>query len=35
MHGDAFVMWDVDAMNKRTKDCIAQRRTCDNNGYQK
>jgi hypothetical protein len=33
MHGDAFLMWDSDAMNKRTKDCIAQRRTCDNNGY--
>jgi hypothetical protein len=35
MHGDAFVMWDVDTMNKRTKDCVAQRRTCDNYGYQK
>jgi hypothetical protein len=35
MHGDAFVMWDVDTMNKRTKDCILQRRTCDDNGYQK
>jgi hypothetical protein len=33
MHGDAFVMWDRDAMNKRTKDCILQRRTCDNDGY--
>ncbi|MET0424811.1 MAG: DUF1996 domain-containing protein [Actinoplanes sp.] len=33
MHGDAFVMWDVDAMNKRTKDCIQQRKTCDNYGY--
>jgi hypothetical protein len=35
MHGDAFVMWDLDTMNKRTKDCILQRRTCDDNGYQK
>ncbi len=35
MHGDAFVMWDSDAMNMRTKDCIRQRRTCDNNGYYK
>jgi hypothetical protein len=33
MHGDAFVAWDPAAMNKRTKDCILQRRTCDNNGY--
>ncbi|GAA0489532.1 hypothetical protein Ade02nite_73820 [Paractinoplanes deccanensis] len=33
MHGDAFVMWDEDAMNKRTKNCILQRRTCDNYGY--
>ncbi|MEU8814865.1 DUF1996 domain-containing protein [Actinoplanes sp. NPDC048796] len=33
MHGDAFVMWDQDAMNKRTKNCILQRRTCDNFGY--
>ena len=23
MHGDAFVMWDVDTMNKRTKNCVA------------
>ncbi|GIF69240.1 hypothetical protein Ais01nite_72750 [Asanoa ishikariensis] len=35
MHGDAFVMWDVATMNKRTKNCVFQRRTCDNNGYQK
>lgn len=35
MHGDAFVVWDVDIMNKRTKNCVQQRRTCDNNGYQK
>jgi Domain of unknown function (DUF1996) len=35
MHGDAFVMWDVNTMNKRTKDCILQRRTCDDNGYEK
>jgi Domain of unknown function (DUF1996) len=35
MHGDAFVMWDVDTMNKRTKDCILQRRTCDDNEYRK
>ncbi|GAA3233585.1 DUF1996 domain-containing protein [Dactylosporangium siamense] len=35
MHGDAFVMWDVTTMNKRTKNCVLQRRTCDNNGYQK
>ncbi|WP_344506824.1 DUF1996 domain-containing protein [Dactylosporangium maewongense] len=34
MHGDAFVMWDAATMNKRTKNCILQRRTCDNNGYQ-
>ncbi|WP_213004909.1 DUF1996 domain-containing protein [Paractinoplanes toevensis] len=33
MHGDAFLVWDTDAMNKRTKDCVVQRRTCDNNGY--
>ncbi|MEU4240923.1 DUF1996 domain-containing protein [Actinoplanes sp. NPDC026619] len=33
MHGDAFLMWDSDAMNKRTKDCVLQRRTCDDNGY--
>jgi hypothetical protein len=33
MHGDAFVMWDVDAMNQRVRNCIAQRRTCNNNGY--
>ncbi|GAA2554056.1 DUF1996 domain-containing protein [Winogradskya consettensis] len=33
MHGDAFVMWDVDAMNQRTKNCIVQRRTCNNDGY--
>ncbi|OKI54673.1 hypothetical protein A6A27_31665 [Micromonospora sp. CB01531] len=35
MHGDAFVMWDADTMNKRTKNCILQRRTCDNYGYQR
>jgi hypothetical protein len=35
MHGDAFVMWDADAMNKRTKNCILQRKTCDNYGYYK
>ncbi|WP_432840185.1 DUF1996 domain-containing protein [Dactylosporangium sp. CA-092794] len=34
MHGDAFVMWDVTTMNKRTKNCILQRRTCDDFGYQ-
>jgi len=33
MHGDAFVVWDVAAMNKRTKDCVLQRKTCDNYGY--
>ncbi|MFD0517494.1 DUF1996 domain-containing protein [Paractinoplanes durhamensis] len=33
MHGDAFLMWDADAMNKRTKDCVLQRRTCGNDGY--
>ncbi|WP_249997467.1 DUF1996 domain-containing protein [Actinoplanes sp. M2I2] len=33
MHGDAFVMWDPAFMNKQTKNCILQRRTCDNNGY--
>ncbi|MFG1868621.1 DUF1996 domain-containing protein [Micromonospora arborensis] len=35
MHGDAFVMWDVNTMNKRTKNCVLGRRTCDNYGYQK
>jgi hypothetical protein len=35
MHGDAFVVWDVKAMNKRTKECVQQRRTCDNYGYYK
>ncbi|MEV0131090.1 DUF1996 domain-containing protein [Dactylosporangium sp. NPDC050688] len=35
MHGDAFVMWDVTTMNKRTRNCVQQRRTCDNYGYQK
>ena len=35
MHGDAFLMWDAATMNKRTKDCVAQRRTCDNYGYLK
>jgi hypothetical protein len=34
MHGDAFVTWDVNTMNKRTKNCILQRRTCDDYGYQ-
>jgi hypothetical protein len=29
------VVWDVATMNKRTKNCVLQRRTCDNNGYQK
>jgi hypothetical protein len=33
MHGDAFVMWDVPAMNQRVRNCIAQRRTCNNDGY--
>ncbi|WP_433790028.1 DUF1996 domain-containing protein [Actinoplanes sp. CA-252034] len=33
MHGDAFVMWDVDAVNQRVRNCIAQRRTCNNDGY--
>ena len=33
MHGDAFVMWDVAAMNQRVRNCIAQRRTCNNDGY--
>ncbi|MFI7604409.1 DUF1996 domain-containing protein [Micromonospora sp. NPDC049366] len=33
MHGDAFVMWDVRTMNKQTKNCILQRKTCDNDGY--
>jgi hypothetical protein len=26
-------MWDVKAMNQRTKNCIVQRRTCNNDGY--
>lgn len=34
MHGDAFVMWDIATMNRMTKECILQRRTCDNHGYQ-
>jgi hypothetical protein len=33
MHGDAFLMWDADAMNQRVRNCIAQRRTCNNTGY--
>ncbi|GAA4608249.1 DUF1996 domain-containing protein [Actinoplanes octamycinicus] len=33
MHGDAFLMWDAGAMNQRVRNCIAQRRTCDNDGY--
>jgi hypothetical protein len=33
MHGDAFVTWDVKAMNQRTKNCIVQRRTCNNTGF--
>jgi hypothetical protein len=35
MHGDAFISWDATTMNKRTKDCVLQRRTCDNYGYLK
>jgi hypothetical protein len=33
MHGDAFLTWNVAAMNQRTKNCIVQRRTCNNDGY--
>ncbi|KUL34228.1 DUF1996 domain-containing protein [Actinoplanes awajinensis] len=33
MHGDAFLMWDAAAMNQRVRNCIAQRRTCNNTGY--
>ncbi|WP_433832991.1 DUF1996 domain-containing protein [Actinoplanes sp. CA-015351] len=33
MHGDAFLMWSSEAMNQRVKNCIAQRRTCNNDGY--
>ncbi len=33
MHGDAFLMWDASAMNQRVRNCIAQRRTCNNDGY--
>jgi hypothetical protein len=33
MHGDAFLMWDVDELNQRVRNCIAQRRTCGNDGY--
>ncbi|MEV6349538.1 DUF1996 domain-containing protein [Actinoplanes sp. NPDC051851] len=33
MHGDAFLMWEPDAMNQRVRNCIAQRRTCNNTGY--
>jgi hypothetical protein len=29
------VVWDVNGMNKRTKDCVLQRKTCDNYGYYK
>ena len=35
MHGDAFLMWNTDAMNKRTKDCVQQRKQCDNDSYEK
>ncbi|MEV6305562.1 DUF1996 domain-containing protein [Actinoplanes sp. NPDC051861] len=35
MHGDAFLMWDTGAMNQRVRNCIAQRRTCGNDGYDK
>lgn len=35
MHGDAFVVWDPATMNSRTKNCLLQRRTCDDFGYQK
>lgn len=35
MHGDAFLMWDATAMNQRVRNCIAQRRTCNNDGYDK
>ena len=33
MHGDAFLMWNADAMNQRVRNCIAQRRTCNDDGY--
>jgi hypothetical protein len=33
MHGDAFVMWDEKQMNQRVRNCIAERRTCNNTGY--
>jgi hypothetical protein len=33
MHGDAFVMWDAGELNQRVRNCIAQRRTCNNDGY--
>ncbi|MCW2135482.1 DUF1996 domain-containing protein [Actinoplanes cyaneus] len=33
MHGDAFLMWDGSAMNQRVRNCLAQRRTCGNDGY--
>jgi hypothetical protein len=33
MHGDAFVMWNVKELNQRVRNCIAQRRTCGNDGY--
>ncbi|WP_433606060.1 DUF1996 domain-containing protein [Dactylosporangium sp. CA-139114] len=35
MHGDAFVVWDTATMNSRTRNCIQQRRTCDDFGYQR
>jgi hypothetical protein len=34
MHGDAFLMWDTATMNKRTRDCLLQRKQCDDNGYE-
>ncbi|WP_306206387.1 DUF1996 domain-containing protein [Actinoplanes sp. RD1] len=33
MHGDAFISWTTKAMNQRVKNCIVQRRTCNNDGY--
>lgn len=33
MHGDAFVVWDETTMNTMTKNCILQRKTCNNTGF--
>ncbi|MFI5838790.1 DUF1996 domain-containing protein [Catenuloplanes sp. NPDC051500] len=32
MHADGFFVWDVDAMNKRVKNCVIQAVACKSNG---